>query len=54
MPKRALLDRLLTPVIGRLHQQERGAVGWLIIGILIGIILVIILIVQLIIPGDGD
>ena len=54
MPKRALLDRLLTPVLGRLHRQERGAVGWLIIGVLIGMVLVVILIVQLIIPGDGD
>ncbi|HXF36647.1 MAG TPA: hypothetical protein VNO17_05630 [Actinomycetota bacterium] len=44
----ALLGR---PEVQRLR-QERGAVGWLILGIVIGVILVIWAIVALIVPGD--
>jgi hypothetical protein len=44
-----VLDRLST-----LRSDERGAVGWLILGVVIGVILVIVLIVQLLIPGNGD
>jgi tetrahydromethanopterin S-methyltransferase subunit F len=53
MPTRELLERLATWV-GRVHRPERGAVGWLVIGVIIGMILVVVLIIQLIIPGDGD
>ncbi len=45
---RALLGR---PEVQRLR-EERGAVGWLILGIVIGVILVIWAIVALIVPGD--
>jgi hypothetical protein len=51
MPNVGLLawmtDRLIT-----LRREERGAIGWLILGIIIGVILVIVAIVQLLIPGD--
>ena len=51
MPNVGLLawmtDRLVT-----LGRDERGAIGWLILGIIIGVILVIVAIVQLLIPGD--
>ena len=44
----ALLGR---PEVERLR-DERGAVGWLILGIVLGVILVIWAVVALIIPGD--
>jgi hypothetical protein len=51
------LQRALVEMFGRITNrlpEEKGAIGWLILGVLIGIILVIVVIVQLIIPGDGD
>jgi hypothetical protein len=53
MATRGLIARLVER-LGRARPADRGAVGWLVLGVLIGIILVVVLIVQLIIPGDGD
>jgi hypothetical protein len=40
--------------VDHLALEERGAIGWLILGVIIGVIVVIVVIVQLLIPGNGD
>ena len=37
---------------GRRFMEERGAVGWLVVGIVIGVALVIFGIIKFLIPGD--
>lgn len=47
--------QMMTERLGALwarRDEETGALGWLILGVLIGIGLVIYLIVSLIVPGD--
>jgi hypothetical protein len=44
----ALIDELARKV----HRDEDGAVGWLLIGMILGAILIVVLIIKLLIPGD--
>ena len=43
---------LLQMIENRLRLDERGAVGWLLIGMIVGALLIIGLIIKLLIPGD--
>lgn len=33
-------------------KAQRGAVGWLIVGVLLGIVLIVVLIIKFLIPGE--
>ena len=35
-----------------LASEERGAVGWLLVGIILGVLLIIFAIIKFLIPGD--
>lgn len=43
---------LLQSAQSKVRVDERGAVGWLLIGIIVGALLIIGLIIKLLIPGD--
>lgn len=43
---------LLQMVQSRVRIDERGAVGWLLIGMIVGALLIVGLIIKLLIPGD--
>lgn len=47
-----LILQWLSAPLARLREEQTGAVGWLIVGIIVGAIGIIVLIVKLLIPGD--
>lgn len=47
-----ILEFLQESLLRRAHRDERGAIGWLAIGIIIGVLLVIGGIIKFLIPGE--
>ncbi|MEX1046238.1 MAG: hypothetical protein WD050_02360 [Actinomycetota bacterium] len=45
------MTELIVQAAGRFREQ-RGAVGWLIVGVLLGTVLIVVLIIKFLIPGE--